>query len=99
LGFDPSLRWRGARASGEVTYFRNDIRDFVFTAPLTPEDFEERLGEFADRFPEQGAVVRRKKAARKKSSRSSSTCERMLSLRQSLERSEKRQQCDAIGVA
>ena len=34
LGFDLSLRWRAPRASGEVTYFRNDIRDFVFTAPV-----------------------------------------------------------------
>jgi iron complex outermembrane receptor protein len=54
LGFDVSLRWRGARASGEVTYFRNDIRDFVFTTPLTAEDFEERLDEFAGRFPGRG---------------------------------------------
>jgi len=53
LGFDVSLRWRGARASGEITYFRNDVRDFVFTAPLTAEDFEDRLEEFAARFPER----------------------------------------------
>jgi iron complex outermembrane receptor protein len=39
FGFDLSLRWRSARASGEITYFRNDIRDFVFTAPLTEEEF------------------------------------------------------------
>jgi len=51
LGFDLSFRWRGTRASGEVTYFRNDIQDYVFTAPLSEEDFETREDEFADRFP------------------------------------------------
>jgi iron complex outermembrane receptor protein len=30
LGFDASLRWRGAAASGEVTYFLNRIDNFVF---------------------------------------------------------------------
>lgn len=30
LGFDASLRWRGARASGEVTYFVNRINNFIF---------------------------------------------------------------------
>jgi iron complex outermembrane receptor protein len=54
IGLDLSLRWRAAHATGEVTYFRNDIRDFVFTAPVTPEDFEERLDEFAARFPARG---------------------------------------------
>ena len=43
LGFDVSLRWRSPRASGEVTYFRNDISDFIFRSPLTVEQFEERL--------------------------------------------------------
>jgi iron complex outermembrane receptor protein len=54
FGLDLSLRWRGARASGEITYFRNDISDFVFTAPVTPEEFEEREDEFAERFPGRG---------------------------------------------
>jgi iron complex outermembrane receptor protein len=54
FGFDLSLRWRGARASGEITYFRNDISNFVFTAPVTPEEFEEREDEFAERFPGRG---------------------------------------------
>ena len=49
-GFDVSLRWRGTRASGEVTYFRNDIDNFIFTAPLTEEEFEEREAEFEARF-------------------------------------------------
>ena len=30
LGVDLSLRWRTPRASGEVTYFRNDINDYIF---------------------------------------------------------------------
>jgi iron complex outermembrane receptor protein len=30
LGFDASIRWRGARASGEVTYFVNRIDNFIF---------------------------------------------------------------------
>jgi iron complex outermembrane receptor protein len=51
LGFDASFRWRGTRASGEVTYFRNDIADYIFTAPLSDEDFEAREEEFAERFP------------------------------------------------
>ena len=51
LGFDASMRWRHARASGEVTYFRNDIGKFVFRRPLSFEELEDRLGEFEDRFP------------------------------------------------
>jgi iron complex outermembrane receptor protein len=51
IGFDASMRWRGARASGEVTYFRNDIRDFIFRSPLTLEEFSLRLPEYEARFP------------------------------------------------
>ena len=51
LGFDASIRWRGARASGEVTYFRNDISDFVFRSPLTAEQFAANLAVFEARFP------------------------------------------------
>jgi iron complex outermembrane receptor protein len=54
LGFDVALRWRATRASGEVTYFRNDISDFVFRAPLTEEEFAARIDEFAARFPGRG---------------------------------------------
>jgi iron complex outermembrane receptor protein len=54
LGFDISLRWRSARASGELTYFRNDISDYLFRNPLTPEEFENREEEFAARFPGRG---------------------------------------------
>jgi len=51
LGFDLSMRWRHARASGEVTYFRNDISNFVFRRPITVDELDDRLGEFEDRFP------------------------------------------------
>ena len=50
LGFDLSMRWRHSRASGEITYFRNDIQDFVFRSPLSVEDLEDRFGELEDRF-------------------------------------------------
>jgi iron complex outermembrane receptor protein len=51
LGFDVSLRWRGARASGEITYFRNDIDNFIFRSELDHEDFEAREDEYLARFP------------------------------------------------
>jgi iron complex outermembrane receptor protein len=54
LGFDLALRWRSSRASGELTYFRNDISKFVFRAPVTEEDVAARLDEFAARFPDRG---------------------------------------------
>jgi iron complex outermembrane receptor protein len=51
LGFDVSLRWRSPRASGEVTYFRNDIANYIFRSPLAADDALARIGEFATRFP------------------------------------------------
>jgi iron complex outermembrane recepter protein len=51
LGFDAALRWRGPRVSGEVAYFRNDVRDFVFRRLLSPDDFAARLSLFEARFP------------------------------------------------
>ena len=45
LGFDLAFRWRLPRLSGEVSYFRNDIQDFVFRLPISEEEFEERYGE------------------------------------------------------
>jgi iron complex outermembrane receptor protein len=50
LGFDLSLRWRGSRASGEVTYFHNSIDDFIFRNPIDHEAFEAREEEFIARF-------------------------------------------------
>jgi iron complex outermembrane receptor protein len=51
LGVDLSMRWRGARASGEVTYFHNHIHNFIFRSPLSPEQFSSRLGAIQERFP------------------------------------------------
>jgi iron complex outermembrane receptor protein len=45
IGLDVSLRWRLPRSSGEFTYFRNDIRDFVFRRPVSEEEFDARFGE------------------------------------------------------
>jgi iron complex outermembrane receptor protein len=42
LGFDVSLRGRGRRFEGELTYFRNDISDYIFREPT---------GEVEDGFP------------------------------------------------
>jgi iron complex outermembrane receptor protein len=50
IGFDVSLRWRTGRASGEVTYFRNDIADYIFRNPITVDEFEAREEEFEERF-------------------------------------------------
>jgi iron complex outermembrane recepter protein len=51
LGLDVSLRWRTRRVTGELTYFRNDVNGYLFRAPLTEEEFNARLDEFAARFP------------------------------------------------
>lgn len=50
-GIDASLRWRSRRASGEVTVFRNDIRNYIYRNPLTEEEFEQREEIFEERFP------------------------------------------------
>jgi iron complex outermembrane receptor protein len=50
IGLDLSMRWRGSRSSGEITYFRNDVNRFIFRNPITEEEFEEREEEFEDRF-------------------------------------------------
>ena len=42
LGFDVSLRGRGRRFEGELTFFRNDISDYIFRRPT---------GEVEDDFP------------------------------------------------
>jgi iron complex outermembrane recepter protein len=58
LGADFSVRWRMPRATGEVTYFRNAIDDFIFRNPISEEEFDERFGHDAhagdghdDEFP------------------------------------------------
>jgi iron complex outermembrane receptor protein len=50
LGVDLSVRWRTPRASGEVTYFRNDISDYIFRRNMDHEEFEDRRDEFVARF-------------------------------------------------
>lgn len=40
IGFDASLRWRHRRTSGEVTYFRNSINDYIFRSPTGEEEEE-----------------------------------------------------------
>jgi iron complex outermembrane receptor protein len=50
LGFDLSLRVRSSRASGEVTYFRNAITDYIFRRSLDLEEFEAREPELVARF-------------------------------------------------
>ena len=42
LGFDLSFRWRLSRLSGEISYFRNDIDDFIFRLPVSEEEFHEK---------------------------------------------------------
>jgi iron complex outermembrane receptor protein len=44
LGFDASIRWRAGRASGEVTYFRNSIDEYIFRNPISEEEFDARFG-------------------------------------------------------
>jgi iron complex outermembrane receptor protein len=51
LGVDASVRWRTRRMSGEFTYFRNSITNFIFASPLTEDEFEDREAEFENRFP------------------------------------------------
>jgi iron complex outermembrane receptor protein len=56
LGFDISLRWRTARMSGEATYFRNDIGDYIFRNPITEEEFEAREAEWEERFGDRAGA-------------------------------------------
>jgi iron complex outermembrane receptor protein len=51
LGFDASLRWRAPRASGEVTYFRNRIDDYIFRNPISEEEFLEEFSDEDAEFP------------------------------------------------
>jgi iron complex outermembrane receptor protein len=52
LGLDVSVRWRHRRFSGELTYFRNRIDDYIFRNPLSEEEFEEMFpGEDSEEFP------------------------------------------------
>ncbi len=44
LGVDASLRLRHRRASGEITFFRNSIDDYIFRNPISEAEFERRFG-------------------------------------------------------
>jgi len=50
LGVDLSVRARAGRLAGEVTVFRNDIKDFIFRNPISEREYEEREEEFEERF-------------------------------------------------
>lgn len=50
LGVDVSVRARAGRVRGEVTVFRNDIKDFIFRNPISEDEFEDREDEFEERF-------------------------------------------------
>ena len=50
LGFDLAFRARGDRFEGEVSFFRNDIANFIFRNPVSDEEFEKREDRFDDRF-------------------------------------------------
>jgi iron complex outermembrane receptor protein len=50
LGFDLSVRGRSSRFEGEITFFRNNVSNFVFRNPISEEEFHEREDEFEDRF-------------------------------------------------
>lgn len=45
LGFDASVRWRTPRTTGEVTFFRNSIDDYIFRNPISTEEFDARFRE------------------------------------------------------
>ena len=63
LGFDVSLRWRSPRASGELTYFRNSISNFIFRNELDHEDFEANEASYRARFPGRQLVGHEHQAA------------------------------------
>jgi iron complex outermembrane recepter protein len=52
LGADLSVRWRMPRATGEITYFRNSIDDFIFRNPISEEEFDLRFGHDAHAGPD-----------------------------------------------
>ena len=65
LGFDASVRWRHRRFSGEMSYFRNRIDDYIFRNPISDEEFEERFpDERCGGVPGPGVRGRRQPAPR-----------------------------------
>ena len=74
VGVDLAVRWRSARASGEISYFRNDISNYLFRRPLTPEEFEARIPEFAERFPAREIVFEESEFRTSNMSRRTASC-------------------------
>ena len=56
LGVDVSLRWRAPRASGEITYFRNAIDEYIFRNTLDADTFEAAEAAYLARFPGRALV-------------------------------------------
>lgn len=44
LGVDIAFRWRQSRASGEISFFRNRVKDYVLRNPISEEEFDDRFG-------------------------------------------------------
>ncbi|MPZ16742.1 MAG: TonB-dependent receptor [Luteitalea sp.] len=47
-GLDVAFRWRLSRFSGEVSYFRNSVDNYIFRNPISEEEFEGRFGELEE---------------------------------------------------
>jgi iron complex outermembrane receptor protein len=47
-GLDVAFRWRLPRFSGEVSYFRNSVDNYIFRNPISEEEFEDRFGELEE---------------------------------------------------
>ena len=56
LGLDVSLRARLPRFTGEVTFFRNAIADFVFRRPIDEDELIARTPELNARFGTSGPI-------------------------------------------
>jgi iron complex outermembrane receptor protein len=59
LGVDLSFRWQLPRASGEVTYFRNNIDGYIFRRPLSPTQFLAQVPDYVARFPARDDTAER----------------------------------------
>jgi iron complex outermembrane receptor protein len=56
FGLDVSVRGRTERFNGELTYFRNDISNFIFRNPIEETEVLVRTPEFNARFGASGAI-------------------------------------------
>ncbi|MPY89280.1 MAG: TonB-dependent receptor [Luteitalea sp.] len=53
-GLDLAFRWRLPRFSGEVSYFRNSVDNYIFRNPISEEEFDDRFGELEEGEHEEG---------------------------------------------